>query len=296
MYGIDIRRLAIKLYHRIGSFRKTAILTDISRSSLQRWMHCVDRKPYKHRKCCKSDVMIEAVKSCIEANPFVSVHVLKMKINDCFQVNVSTELVRTAIKKKLGYTRKKACRTCKPSHLPSKTAEFLAKRKEYLEQGRPFVSIDETSFGRNGVQSYGYAPRGTKLFVERPMKSLKNTSVVVCVDANGIIGRKAVLGAFNRYSFVEFLQELQLPKNCVVMMDNVSFHHSKCVKDHFHDHGIDILYVPPYSPWFNPIELCFSVIKRKYYSTMSMDASFAELTQEHCTSFFRKSLSAIAPF
>jgi transposase len=155
---------------------------------------------------------------------------------------------------------------------------------------RSFVSIDETSFGRNGINIKGYSPKGTKLFLQKAAPRMTTTSVVACVSNKSILATKVVKGAFNTQLFLDFLVNLNLPSQTVVLLDNVRFHHSRVVKDYAMSQGIDLLYVPPYSPWFNPVELCFSVVKRHYYKTLDIKTSFQILTTHHCKSFFDRSL------
>ncbi len=49
----------------------------------------------------------------------------------------------------------------------------------------------------------------------------------------------------------------------IIIMDNCSIHHTQHIKDYLDDMGIMLLYLPPYSPDFNPIEELFSYLK--YY-------------------------------
>ena len=53
--------------------------------------------------------------------------------------------------------------------------------------------------------------------------------------------------------------QFNLQPDTVVLIDNVAFHHSKIVKQYARDRNIHLLYVPPYSPWFNPVEGVFSI-------------------------------------
>ncbi len=59
---------------------------------------------------------------------------------------------------------------------------------------------------------------------------------------------------FNKTSFVDFLKTLDLPKNTIILLDNVSFHHSKEVINYIKSKMWNLLFIPPYSPNFNPIE------------------------------------------
>ena len=121
-------------------------------------------------------------------------------------------------------------------------------------------------------------------------------SACVCVDENGVVAQKLVKGSFNTILFREFLESFEIAPGTVVLMDNVRFHHCKDTLESLHRRGVDVLFTPPYSPWFNPIELCFSVIKRKYYETEDLDQAFAALTSRHCHAFFHKCLSADGAF
>ena len=57
-------------------------------------------------------------------------------------------------------------------------------------------------------------------------------------------------------------------------MDNVSFHHCKEVVEFIHSQNWKILYTPPYSPWFSPIEGVFSVVKNHYRKFLDIDLAF----------------------
>lgn len=82
-----------------------------------------------------------------------------------------------------------------------------------------------------------------------------------------------------------------LPTGTVLLLDNVSFHHSKVVKEYAISQGLVLLYVPPYSPWFNPVEGVFSIAKRSYYQHGSIDRAMEAVTRNHVQSFFRHALA-----
>lgn len=73
------------------------------------------------------------------------------------------------------------------------------------------------------------------------------------------------------------------------MLDNVSFHHSHVVKQFATDKNLILLYVPPYSPWYNPIEGVFLIIKRHFYKTGNIEESFAMVNAKHIEAFFKDS-------
>jgi transposase len=116
-------------------------------------------------------------------------------------------------------------------------------------------------------------------------------SSLVIASEYQVVKRTELNGSFNTQRFCAFLQELHIPRGSVILLDNVSFHHSKAALEVVQRKGIVLLFTPPYSPWFNPIEGIFSIVKRQYYKDGNIDGAFNAVTLSHCSAFFRKSFS-----
>ena len=188
-------------------------------------------------------------------------------------------------------TRKKARFFGSPKNLQEKTDSFLIQRTKYINEEKVWFSLDETSFGRNGKQMMGYAPKGHQLRIKRNQPSMKTISSLVIASQNGIFKQKEYVGSYNTELFMSFLNELNLPNNSVILLDNVSFHHSKQVKEWASRNNICLLFTPPYSPWYNPIEGVFSIVKRSFYKHGDIEEAFATVQNQHCSAFFNKSFS-----
>ena len=149
MYPIDRRKIACHIYSMINSLRKTAKLLQVSHSSIQRWIKHPEQKPYtkKSNVQYKSILIVDIIKCSIMTDPFISICKLRELIKETMRMDVSKELIRIAIYR-LGITKKKARFYGSPSTLPKLTEEFIVKRQQFLDDGRNFISIDETSFGR----------------------------------------------------------------------------------------------------------------------------------------------------
>jgi len=141
----------------------------------------------------------------------------------------------------------------------------------------------------NGKQMMGYSPRGKQLRIQKVQPRMTTTSSLVISSQNGIHRRQEVEGSFNTDRFMCFLDDLHLPLLAVILLDNVSFHHSKRVKSWAAENQIDLLYTPPYSPWFNPIEGIFSIVKRSFYKHGIIQYAFDDVKEHHCKAFFNKS-------
>jgi transposase len=296
MYPIDRRKIAVHIYALLRSLRKVARLVDVSHSTVARWLKHPDKKQYKQRGSTKSsDTVVQILRASIAAHPFTALADLRQLIKDTLQLSVSKELVRTIIKK-LGFSKKKAKRFGTSPDLESKTAAFIARRDALLAEGRRFYSIDETSFGRNGPATYGYALRGQPLLLrKKPEKSVTQTAIC-CVTDDAITGVDVFPGSANTSKILSFVASLNLPKGSVLLLDNVSFHHALTFKKMCEELKIELLHVPPYSPWFNPIELVFSIVKRAYYRTNQISSSWGRVNGTHIRNFFEKSLRCTGPF
>jgi hypothetical protein len=96
----------------------------------------------------------ETIKAAIAANnPFTSLSQLRKRLGEVFPFTLSRELLRVVIIKKQGLSKKKAKFFSKPTNLEAVTDAFLKKRDQLIAEGRTFVSIDETSFGRHGAEA-----------------------------------------------------------------------------------------------------------------------------------------------
>lgn len=290
MYSADLRKAALHLYGIVRSIRKASALLQVGRSTIARWVQTGGvRKPYK-RRYSKTGATVDFIRETLVRQPFISSHELASAIRTTLDISVSKELVRAVICK-TGFTQKKAKFFGRPTGVDQKTHDFIQSRNAMLASGHMFASIDETSFGRHAPAVHGWAPRGQPLFVTRKPARITTTSMLtVCLQDGRMLSHRRT-GSFNTVSFREALGAFNLPAGTFLLLDNVSFHHSKVVKDYAVSHGIVLLYVPPYSPWFNPVEGVFSVAQRSYYQHGSIDRAMQAVTPSHVKSFFRHALA-----
>jgi transposase len=124
---------------------------------------------------------------------------------------------------------------------------------------------------------------------------LPNTSALVIANADGELIREFQNNAYRVPSFVSFLTRLDVPRDAVILLDNLSVHKHRDVHRVAADKGWHLLYVPPYSPWFNPIEGIFSIVKRAWYAGASLAEAFGRVTPAHSRAFFRNALGLRGP-
>ena len=106
---------------------------------------------------------------------------------------------------------------------------------------------------------------GTRLYENVPHGHWKTTTFVGAIRARGWIAPLVVDGAINGKIFLAWVQQhltWELAQGDIVIMDNLSSHKVKGVAEAIQSSNAELLYLLPYSPDFNPIELAFSKFKR----------------------------------
>ena len=126
------------------------------------------------------------------------------------------------------------------------------------------VFIDETWASTNMARSHGRALRGQRLRVGIPRGHWKTTTFVAGLTMRGMVAPFVLDGPINRHAFETYVEKLLIPQlrsDDVVIMDNLSSHKGPTVRRMIEATGASLLYLPPYSPDFNPIENAFSKLK-----------------------------------
>jgi hypothetical protein len=114
------------------------------------------RKP-RVKKLDRSNIY-DAVNLFIETHPFCSLKDIQTVIFTTFKISVSSELIRLFLERN-NFTKKRVRYYSNPSNDEVKLSEFLEKREQFVKENRNFISIYETSFGRNYLPAIGYSKK-----------------------------------------------------------------------------------------------------------------------------------------
>lgn len=124
--------------------------------------------------------------------------------------------------------------------------------------------IDETWIKTNMTRAYGRAPRGQRLVAAVPHGHWKTSTVVAALRCDRISATGVFDGAINGASFLAFVEQVLVPTltpGDVVIMDNLGSHKVAGVREAIEAAGASLLFLPPYSPDLNPIEMAFAKLK-----------------------------------
>lgn len=126
------------------------------------------------------------------------------------------------------------------------------------------VFIDETWAATNMTRSHGRAPRGARLIDHVPHGHWKTTTFLAALRVGGLTAPVVVDGAINGEIFRAYVQQHLVPTlspGDLVILDNLSSHKVAGVQEAIEAVGARVVYLPPYSPDFNPIEQVFAKLK-----------------------------------
>jgi transposase len=161
-----------------------------------------------------------------------------------------------------------------------------------------FIFFDETAANTKMTRLYGRAPIGERLVASVPHGHWKTTTFVAGLGLDGIVAPAVFDKPMDGPSFLAYVEQAVAPclrPGDVVLMDNLPAHKVAGVENAIRSAGASLLFTPPYSPDFNPIEKFFSklksILRRLGVRTKeALDDAIADvcatLTNEECRNFF----------
>lgn len=144
------------------------------------------------------------------------------------------------------------------------------------------VCLDESGFNSAMTRSYARAPRGQRAHAQVPRNHGKNLTLLCALSLRGPQAELVIEGAVNAQVFETYVQEVLCPTlrpGQTVLMDNLASHKRANIRHLIEATGCQLIYLPPYSPDFNPIEMLFSKLKAllRGWAARSADAVIAAL-------------------
>lgn len=113
---------------------------------------------------------------------------------------------------------------------------------------------------------YGRATKGERVLDSVPQDHRPNVTIIGSIGLDGIGVAMSFEGAMNGDIFRVFVDQVLAPtlyEGDVVVMDNLSCHKVKGIEEAIENRGASLVYLPPYSPDYSPIEECWSKVKAR---------------------------------
>jgi len=116
------------------------------------------------------------------------------------------------------------------------------------------------------ARRYARAPRGQRAYGRVPHNWGDNVTLVATLTPDGPGPAMTLAGALDGPAFLAYLRELllpALPPGRTIVLDNLAVHHRAAARRLVEARGCRLLFLPPYSPDYNPIELAFATLKAR---------------------------------
>jgi transposase len=124
--------------------------------------------------------------------------------------------------------------------------------------------IDESGVNLGLTRLFGRAAPGQRVVEATPGISGPHSTVVAAVGLSGVQAPWILEGAMNTVGFETYVEQILAPTLQTgdwVLLDNLSVHKGSTVRSMIEARGARLIFLPPYSPDLNPIELCWAKVK-----------------------------------
>ena len=242
-------------------------------------------------KGSKLDAHRDFVVAVIAVDPDTTIEELQQRLVREREIRASTGTI-WALLDRCGLSFKK-----KSAYAAEQNRPDVMQQRETWFEGQldldpdKLVFVDESFASTNMARLHGRAPKGRRLRAAIPHGHWKKTTIVAGMRARGMTAAQLLDGSINGEAFLEYVRDVLVPTlspGDIVVIDNLSSHKSHPVREAIEVAGAKLLFLPPYSPDFNPIEKAFSKLK-------ALLRKAAERTIDGLSQAISRILDAITP-
>ena len=270
-YSVDLRQKIVETYyHEKISQRKLARRFDVSLGFvvkiLKQYRETGNWEPKKGsgRPLKLNEEQREILDQLVEEKKDWTLEEYQSELEKRTGVWVSRATV-DRMTKRSGFTVKK-----KSLHPTEKESERVpTERLEFWREiegveAQNLVVVDEMGSNMALTRLYARSQRGQRARGNKPSQRGKNVSTVGAISLKGVVSSFSILGAYDGLTFEAFVVRCLVPnlwKGACVIMDRGSIHKGQKIREAIESVGAKLVYLPPYSPDFSPIENLWSKLK-----------------------------------
>jgi transposase len=166
------------------------------------------------------------------------------------------------------------------------------------EPSARLIFVDESGAHTKMTRLYGRSPRGQRVLGRQPQGHYQTSTLIAGMGLRGPCAPWLFEGAMDGEMFLAWVRQglgPSLRAQDVVILDNLATHKVAGVREAIEERGARLLYLPPYSPDFNPIENLWSKVKHTLRSLSPRTATqlrhaagkaFAAISATDCRGYF----------
>ena len=215
----------------------------------------------------------------VAANPTIFLDELQVWLQEEWNITVSLPTIQRCLNRR-GKSHKKTERRNEGQDSGLR-AVWLYKISQFYKPNQLIVVDESAANERSKDRRWGWSERGVPCRADQTARASR-WSILPAIGINGYLEYEIFHGSFNAERFENFIKKLLVKMNpfpesrSVLVMDNVSTHHSPLVLHLCRQAGVILEYLPPYSPDLSPIEESFSVLKAWMRRNRELAAPFAD--------------------
>jgi len=161
------------------------------------------------------------------------------------------------------------------------------------------VFLDESGVTTEMTRGYGWAPRPERVCEAVPAGHWRTLTVLAALTPQGVLASMTIESPTDGDVFSAFLEQVLGPRlepGHLVILDNLAAHKVEGVRPWIESRSAQLLYLPPYSPDFNPIEQAWSKLKQLLRAVKArlleqlepaVAHAIAAITPENARAYFR---------
>jgi transposase len=265
-YSQDLRERVVKAVDEGHSRSEVVKLFGVSEATIKRYLKLrreagnLAPKPIPGYPPRKIGALQKGLQPQLEAHPDATLqeHCRLWEAQTGVKVSIST--MSDAILR-MKWTRKK--KTLEASERNEEERQEWREKAKDLDVNKCRF-IDETGSNRALTRRYARAPKGERARGSIPRNRGKNVTLISDLSLAGLGELFIIEGTANGDLFEAYIEQILVPTlhpGEIVIMDNLSIHKRKKVRELIEARQCQVLFLPPYSPDFSPIEEAFSKIK-----------------------------------
>lgn len=159
--------------------------------------------------------------------------------------------------------------------------------------------LDESGVTTEMTRRYGWAPRPDRVSEAVPAGHWRTLTVLAALTLEGMLASMTIESPTDGDVFLAFVEQVLGPRlqpGHIVILDNLGAHKVEGVRRLMESRGAQLLYLPPYSPDFNPIEQAWSKLKQLLRGVKArvldqlepaIAQTIAAITPQNAQAFFR---------
>lgn len=191
------------------------------------------------------------------------------------------------------------------THAAEQQRSDVQKRRRWwgilTKRWRPdqLVFLDETGANTKMASRFGWGKKSSRVIDYVPHGHWNTTTFVAAIRTTGLTAPTVLDGPMNGEFFLAYVEQQLVPTlrpGELVVMDNLSSHKQVGVREAIESVGAALLFLPPYSPDLNPIELAFSKFKTllRKHAERNVDALWKRIgetldhfSESECRNYFK---------